>query len=66
MNSKERVLAAINCEKPDKLPFDMHFSKASLDKLFLKYNIREYIDVMKALELDIIDIRGIIDGVCRI
>lgn len=61
MNSKERVLIAIKRDKPDRVPFDMSFSPSVLERIYRQNNTSHYKRIMERYDLDIIDIRGIID-----
>lgn len=62
MNHKERVLATINLEEPDRIPiFPSGFHKIVLEKLFEHFNVSELIKLYKKLDLDAIII-SIADG----
>jgi len=38
----------------------MHFSKTVLERLYKKFNTFEFKDIMQVLDLDIVDIRGVV------
>jgi uroporphyrinogen decarboxylase len=62
MNHKERVLAAINLEEPDRIPISPSgFHKIFLEKLFKHFNVNDMIKLYKKLDLDAI-IVSIADG----
>ena len=61
MDSKTRVLTAINLEKPDRVPCDCPATQIVQSRLYEYFGIDSYRQLMEKLGLDIIDIRGIID-----
>ena len=61
MDSKTRVLTAINLEKPDRVPCDFHATPVVQSRLYEYFGIDSYRQLMERLGVDIIDIRGIID-----
>ncbi len=61
MNSKERVLKAINFEKIDRLPRDFHACDVVLERLYKKTQTNSYKDLLTYLKSDIVDIRGVVD-----
>lgn len=63
MNSKERVLRAINFEKTDRLPRDFHACDVVLDRLYENLKINSYKDLLLHLKSDIVDIRGVVDPI---
>lgn len=65
MNSKKRVLTAINLEMPDCVPCDFHATPTVQKRLYKHFGIDSYKKLMKRLGADIIDIRGIIDPIWK-
>lgn len=65
MDSKTRVLTAINLEIPDRVPYGFHATPIVQSKLYEYLGIESYRQLMEKLEVDIIDIRGIIDPLWR-
>ena len=63
MNSKDRVLMAINLQKTDRIPKNFHGMPSVVEKLFQYYSVNSHVELMKHLQTDIIDIRGIIDPI---
>jgi uroporphyrinogen decarboxylase len=61
MTSRERILAAINHERPDKIPCDYHGMEACNRALFAHCQVADYPALMDKLGYDMIDIRGIVD-----
>lgn len=61
MNSKERVKAAINLKKPDRIPMDFSANKGTLGKLYEKLEVNSYKEVLDLFKIDIIDIRGVVE-----
>ena len=61
MTSRERVLAAINHECPDRTPCDFHGMAACNRALFAHYHVTDYPALMDRLGYDMIDIRGVVD-----
>ena len=61
MTSRERILAAINHEVPDKIPCDFHGMDACNKMLFGHFKINSFPELMDKLGYDMIDIRGIVD-----
>ena len=61
MDSKTRVLSAINLEMPDRVPCDFHATPAIQDRLYEHFGVDSYKKLMEKLGVDMIDIRGIID-----
>ncbi|MDR2675984.1 MAG: hypothetical protein LBC18_14245 [Opitutaceae bacterium] len=61
MTSRERILAAINHERPDGIPCDFHGMDACNKALFSRLAAPDYPSLMDRLGYDMIDIRGIVD-----
>ncbi len=61
MNSRERILNAINFEKTDRLPCDFHACDVILERLYEKLKINSYKELLQYLKVDIVDIRGVVD-----
>lgn len=61
MDSKERVLTAVNLAQPDRVPMDFHANPWVLDRLHKELGTATHYDLLKHLRSDIVDIRGFID-----
>ena len=61
MNSRERILAAINHERPDKIPCDFHGTAPCNQALFARFKCNTLPELMDRLGYDMVDIRGIVD-----
>lgn len=61
MNSKERVLTAINLAQPDRVPMDFSANAATLERLKCDLGTPTHKQLLKRLGVDIIDIRGVVD-----
>lgn len=61
MTSKERVLAAINLEQPDRVPMDYHGNRFVLDRLRADLGVSTHRELLEALGSDIVDLRGTVD-----
>ena len=59
MNCSERVLAAANHEEPDRVPAHINASKWVVARLMKALNVDSDIDLLKALHVDVYDMRGI-------
>jgi len=65
MNSKERVLCAINLGVPDRVPMDFSANQGTLDRLYRDLNVSSYMGLLKYLHIDIFDLRGVIDPIYK-
>ncbi len=63
MNSKERVLTAVNMTAPDRTPADFHGNEIILERLYRHFGIHSYKQLVEKLDVDMIDIRGIVDPI---
>jgi uroporphyrinogen decarboxylase len=61
MNSKERVLTAVNRQTPDCIPCDFQGTAVVLERLYQHFKVKRFKELMLVLGSDMIDIRGIID-----
>jgi uroporphyrinogen decarboxylase len=59
MNCSERVLTAANHEEPDRVPAHINASKWVVARLKKALNVDSDIDLLKALHVDVYDMRGI-------
>ena len=65
MTSKERVLTAISRQAPDRIPVDFSANTATLQRLMSDFGARDYADLLTKLNVDIVDLRGVVDPVYR-
>ena len=65
MTSKERVLCAINLWVPDRIPMDFGANAATLERLFRDLNTGSHRELLKKLNVDIVDIRGVADPIYK-
>jgi len=63
MNSKERVLTAISRQAPDRVPVDFSANPATLRRLMAEFCASDYADLLGKLNVDIVDLRGVVDPV---
>jgi uroporphyrinogen decarboxylase len=63
MNSKERVLSAINLEVPDRVPMDFSANEGTLNKIYNHLRVNSHKELLETLHVDILDMRGVIDPV---
>jgi uroporphyrinogen decarboxylase len=63
MTSKERVLAAAAGQTPDRIPVDFSANPATLRRLMSESNASDYADLLSGLNVDIVDLRGVVDPV---
>ena len=63
MTSKERVLAAIALQAPDRIPVDFSANPATLQRLMSEFGASNYADLLAKLNVDIVDLRGVVDPV---
>lgn len=61
MTGKERVLAAINMQQPDRCPRDFHACGVVLERLYEHFGVSKYRELLDCLHSDIVDIRGVVD-----
>jgi len=65
MTSKERVLTAIAGQAPDRIPADFSANRATLQRLMSEFGASDYADLLAKLNVDIVDLRGVVDPVYR-
>lgn len=65
MNSKERVMCAVYLEVPDRIPMDFNANDGTLQRLYRDLNTNSHMELLKKLNIDILDIRGVVDPVYR-
>lgn len=63
MTAKERVLAAIARHVPDRIPLDFSANAATLRRLMLEFGAGDHADLLTRLNVDIVDLRGVVDPV---
>ena len=61
MGSKERVLAAVELQIPDRIPLDFSANPATLQRLMTDLGAKSYADLLTRLNVDIVDLRGVVD-----
>jgi uroporphyrinogen decarboxylase len=65
MDSRERVLTAINLAEPDRVPVDVHGNSAVLERLHRELGTGSHRALLRRLGSDIVDLRGVVDPVYR-
>ena len=65
MNGKERVMAAVRLEIPDRIPIDLHGNPWVLERLHGELGTPHHRDLLRALHCDVVDLRGTVDPVYR-
>lgn len=63
MTSRERVLTAIAGEAPDRVPVDFSANAATLERLMTDLSVESHADLLQALHVDIVDLRGVVDPI---
>jgi uroporphyrinogen decarboxylase len=63
MNSRERVLTAINHAEPDRVPMDFHGNAGVLARLHRDLGTATHRELLTRLRSDIVDLRGAVDPV---
>ena len=61
LNSRERVLCAIAGEEPDRVPSDFSANAPTLSRLHNDLGTRDHRELLEALRVDIVDLRGVVD-----
>lgn len=59
MHSRDRVMLAINREKPDKLPVDFSANRWVLDSIKKKLGLHDHKSILKCFSADIVDLRDV-------
>jgi len=65
MTSKERVLTAISRQAPDRIPVDFSANRGTLQRLVSEFGASDYADLLTKLNVDMVDLRGVVDPVYR-
>jgi uroporphyrinogen decarboxylase len=65
MNSKQRVLEAVACRRPDRVPVDFNANPGSLARLMGDLSVSTHRQLLDRLHVDIVDLRGVVDPVYR-
>lgn len=63
MTSKERVVAAVSHQVPDRIPLDFSANTAALQRLMSEFGASGHADLLTKLSVDIVDLRGVVDPV---
>jgi uroporphyrinogen decarboxylase len=63
MTSKERVLAAVALETPDRIPLGFSANTATLQRLMSEFGASDHAELLTKLNVDIVDLRGVVDPV---
>lgn len=58
MNSKERVICAVNLGTPDRVPVDFSANSAKLKRLMRDLQVSSYKQLLVALHVDMVDLRN--------
>jgi uroporphyrinogen decarboxylase len=61
MNSKERVLAAVELSESDRVPMDFHGNKWVLERLAGEFGVSTHREILDRLHSDVVDLRGTVD-----
>jgi uroporphyrinogen decarboxylase len=59
MNSRDRVLTAVNRQKPDRLPMDFSANSWALEKIKKNFGLDDHKSVLKYFNADIVDMRDV-------
>ncbi len=63
MNSHDRVVAALNFTESDRIPVDFSASGDMLERLMRDLKCGTHRELLERLEVDIVDLRGVVDPV---
>ncbi|MFO7904843.1 MAG: uroporphyrinogen decarboxylase family protein [Pirellulaceae bacterium] len=63
MNSRERVLTAVDRAEPDRVPVDFSANADTLARLYAALNCPSHRALLDRLGVDIVDLRGVVDPV---
>ncbi len=63
MNSHERVMTAVDLGEPDRVPLDFSANDATLERLQSDLECATYRNLLSRLNIDIVDIRGVVDPI---
>jgi uroporphyrinogen decarboxylase len=61
MNSRERVLSAVNRSLPDRVPMDFHANPWVYRRLHRDLGTSSHRELLERLRSDVVDIRGVVD-----
>lgn len=65
MNSKERVMTAVNLAEPDRVPLDLLPNRWVEERLHRDLGTRTHRELLERLWCDVVDLRGVVDPVYR-
>lgn len=65
MTSKERVLCTVSLSVPDRVPMDFGANTTTLERLYRDLNVSSHKELLEKLNVDIVDIRGVVDPVYK-
>lgn len=65
MNSKERVLTAVELSMPDRVPMNYHGNPWVLQRLGAEFGTAGHRELLERLHSDVVDLRGAVDPVYR-
>ncbi len=61
MNSKERVMTAVQLGQPDRVPIDLLPNKWVAERLYRDLGTRTHRELLERLHVDMVDLRGVVD-----
>ncbi len=61
MNSRERVKCAVELGQPDRVPLDFSATNATRARLQAHFGVSRHRELLQALHVDIVDLRGVVD-----
>jgi uroporphyrinogen decarboxylase len=65
MNSKERVLTAVNLAEPDRVPIDLLPNRWVEERLHRDLGTHTHRELLERLCCDVVDLRGVVDPIYR-
>ena len=65
MNSKQRVLQAVDLGSPDRIPVDFNANPGTLARLKDDLGVSTHRELLDRLHVDIVDLRGVVDPIYR-
>ncbi len=65
MDSRERVMTAVQRSQPDRVPLDFSANPPTLERLLHDLHAASHADLLDRLHVDIVDLRGVVDPVYR-
>ena len=63
MNPKQRVLAAVALQQPDRVPMDFSANPPTLRRLMRDLGAADHRELLERLHVDVVDLRGVVDPV---